>query len=253
MYLIGLFRSFLSLTIIVLLANICYADKKPVKLIQQWKGSVMNVELMKDAPTYITTPEGLDELWRNWNIPDQKPEVNFAENIVVVVTSRGSVLSLIATLDEAGDMAVHGLGTMDLGPGFRYVIATVSRAGVKTVNGNELLASNKRASVTGTVSYRQRIALPPGAILEVLLLDTSRANEPPLVLTRKEIRPTTQVPISFTLPYDPGKIDESHTYALRARILVKGRVWAMNTLHDRVITQGNPTEVAIIVEMVRYR
>ena len=31
-----------------------------------------------------------------------------------------------------------GAATSDLAPGFRYVIATVSREGVKTVNGKEL-------------------------------------------------------------------------------------------------------------------
>ncbi|MDQ3175872.1 MAG: YbaY family lipoprotein, partial [Acidobacteriota bacterium] len=197
----GFLRGFSALAITALLTPLCHANNKPVKLIQQWNGSVMDERLMNDASTYITTAEELEKLWKDWKIAGKKPRVNFSKEIVVVVTSRGSGLSLVATLDEKGDPAVYGLGTMDIRPGFRYVIATVSREGLKTVNGKERSISNKgpnsgqnSATVTGTVTYRQRIAMPPGAVVEVSLLDVSRADAPAVVLDKLEIKPTTQVP-----------------------------------------------------------
>jgi len=57
---------------------------------------------------------------------------------VLVATSRGSILHLSPILDDKGDLTDVGIASMDLRPGFRYVIATVSRAGVKTVNGKKL-------------------------------------------------------------------------------------------------------------------
>ena len=152
----GFLRGFIALAITALLTPLCHANNKPVKLIKQWNGSVMDEAFMNNAPTCITTAKDLEKLWKDWKIAGKKPRVNFSKEIVVVVTSRGSGLSLVATLDEKGDLAVYGLGRMDIRPGFRYVIATVSRTGVKTVNGKDLSTSIKgpnsgqnSATVTG--------------------------------------------------------------------------------------------------------
>ncbi len=254
----GFLRGFIALAITALLTPLCYADKRPVKLTQQRNGSVMDERLMNDGPTYITTAEELEKLWKDWKIRGKKPKLNFSKQIVVVVTSRGSGLGLVVTLDEKGDLAVYGLGTMDIRPGFRYMIATVSRTGVKTVNGKDLSTPIKgpnsgqnSATVTGTVTYRQRVAMPPGAVVEVSLLDVSRADAPAVVLDKLEVKPTTQVPIPFTLSYDPAQIDERHTYAVQARILVKGRLWFINATRHSVITQGNPTKLEVLVDMVK--
>lgn len=76
------------------------------------------------------------------------------------------------------------------------------------------------ASVKGTVTYLQRIALAPGATVEVKLLDVSRADAPSVTIAEQVIKPAgQQVPIAFELRYDPRRIDERHRYALRVRIL----------------------------------
>lgn len=158
-WLIGL----VALAVAMLIAPLAYADKKPVKPNKQWSGSVADEALLKDPPTYITTAEALEKLWKDWKIAGKRPKVDFSKEIVVVTTSRGSALSLQAALDETGDLSVNGLGTMDIRPGFRYVIATISREGVKTVNGKELSMQN-RSTVTGKVTYLQRSALLPGSV-----------------------------------------------------------------------------------------
>jgi uncharacterized lipoprotein YbaY len=230
------------------------ADNKQIKLIKQWRGSVTDETLMADTPVYITTAEDFERLWEKWKIDGKRPEVDFAEHIVVIQTSRGSNISLTATLDEKGNLSVNGLATMDFHPGFRYVIATVSREGVKSVNNNVISlqqGGQKKAAVTGTVTYRQRIALPPGAVVEVSLLDVSRADVPAVVIDKQEINPTTQVPIPFTLNYDPAQIDERHAYAVQGRIMLDGKLWFTSTKRYAVITQGNPTRLEIVVDMVK--
>ncbi|UIE36965.1 YbaY family lipoprotein [Leptodesmis sichuanensis] len=111
------------------------------------------------------------------------------------------------------------------------------------------------ATVTGNVTYRPRIALPPNAVVKVSLQDVSRADAPAIVLDEQTI-PTNgqQVPIPFTLRYDPSQIKPHHSYAVSARILVNGRLQWISTTRNSVITKGNPTSnVTVLVQQVPRR
>ena len=78
--------------------------------------------------------------------------------------------------------------------------------------------------VTGTVAYRERMALPPDAVVEVRLSDVSRQDVAAPVIAETTILPEgRQVPIPFELRYDPGKIEPNRVYALRATIRSAGR------------------------------
>jgi hypothetical protein len=114
------------------------AAPKPVKIINQWKGSVADEALQKMAPECITTEKALEKLWKTWKIEGKMPKIDFTKEIVVIATTSGSRLNLSARLHEDGNLEVVGFGTRDLVPGFRYIIGTVSAEGVKTVNKKEL-------------------------------------------------------------------------------------------------------------------
>jgi len=109
-----------------------------------------------------------------------------------------------------------------------------------------------QATLTGTVTYRERMALPINAVLTVRLQDVSRADAPALLLAQQDI-PTQgkSVPISFSLDYDPARIDERMTYAVRAEI--RGAdgslLWITDTVHP-VLTRGAPAD-GVEVLMVR--
>jgi hypothetical protein len=109
--------------------------REPVKLIQEWSGSVADESLITNASPVIVSDLKLKQLWQAWSLTNAIPTVDFTRQLVVVTTSRGSRLRLMPSLDEHGDLHLVGLGTRDLRPGFRYVIATISRDGVKTANG----------------------------------------------------------------------------------------------------------------------
>lgn len=107
------------------------------------------------------------------------------------------------------------------------------------------------AKITGTVTYRQRIALPPTAVVEVKLLDVTRQNAPAVTIAQQNITVgNRQIPIPFTLNYDPAKINPRHTYTIQARILINGRPRFINTLAYRVITQARPNTVEVVVNPV---
>jgi uncharacterized lipoprotein YbaY/heat shock protein HslJ len=129
------------------------------------------------------------------------------------------------------------------------------------LNGNELrisydeglaaLVYRAQGIVTGTVTYLERIALPPEAIIKVQLLDVSRADAPAIVLDTVTIEAGgRQVPFAFTLTYDPAQIDPRFTYAVQARITVNGELRFISMERFAVITQGNPTTVEVIVRPV---
>ncbi|MCB4769684.1 YbaY family lipoprotein [Ancylobacter sp. Lp-2] len=106
-----------------------------------------------------------------------------------------------------------------------------------------------RQTLSGTVYYRERIALPPGAIVEVRLLDVSKADAPARTLARTRIRPQGQVPIPYELSVNAARILPGHRYALRASILVGGRIWFTSTTHHPVFA-GGPDRTDILVQRV---
>ena len=116
------------------------------------------------------------------------------------------------------------------------------------------LAQNKRGpdAVTGTVTYRQRMALPSAAFVKIVLEDVSRQDAP-----GREISQTTfgaagkQVPLPFRILFDRSDIDEKHTYVVRASILLNDKVIFSSTQRHNVITHGASTNVDIVLEPVQ--
>jgi heat shock protein HslJ len=83
-------------------------------------------------------------------------------------------------------------------------------------------ASSERLAarqLKGTAAYRERMALPPDAVLEATLEDITRGDAPAEVLGRVRIERPGNPPIPFEISYDPSRIDPSRRYAVRARIL----------------------------------
>ena len=102
--------------------------------------------------------------------------------------------------------------------------------------------------LTGTVTYRQRIALPDDAVVQVRLLDVSRADAPSLVLSEANIETKgRQVPIPFAVRYDPAMIDPRVSYAVDAKILVNGQIRWLNATRVRVLTFGGPKDAVEVM------
>jgi putative lipoprotein len=107
------------------------------------------------------------------------------------------------------------------------------------------------AMVTGTVAYRERIALPPSAVVKVQLVDVSRADAKAVVLGEHVIEAKgRQVPFAFEIPYDPAKIEVNHSYAVQARIEDAGQLRFISDQRYAVITNGAPTKVDLLLKAV---
>lgn len=96
-------------------------------------------------------------------------------------------------------------------------------AGVATVQ--PVLAQQAApAAVVGTAVDRERMALAPGAVFEATLEDVSRPGASATVLGTARVDNVNAVPIRFAVAYDPKAIEATHTYAVRGRILVDGKL-----------------------------
>jgi len=103
--------------------------------------------------------------------------------------------------------------------------------------------ADKGGVVRGTVTYRERMALPADAIVEVRLSDVSRQDIAAPVIAETTVLPEgRQVPLPFELRYDPSRIQPDRTYAVRATIRSTGRMIFTTDAAYHVITKGNPTQ-----------
>ena len=106
------------------------------------------------------------------------------------------------------------------------------------------------SKVTGTITYRERIALSPDAVVEVKLSDVSLMDAPSITIEEQVIRNPGQVPIAFEIEYDPGEIDERFTYAIEVSITEDGDLLFIDDTAYDVITGDNPDHVDMVLVMV---
>ncbi len=129
------------------------------------------------------------------------------------------------------------------------------RAGIVSIVALCLLAGIAAAeaadgTVTGVATYRERIALPPGAVFEATLEDISRADAPADVVSTVRQEDVGNPPYRFELAFDPARIVPSRRYAVRARLTLEGRlVFTSDQVHP-VLTNGNPATVEIVMKRV---
>ncbi len=118
------------------------------------------------------------------------------------------------------------------------------------IGGAALSAAPQQTLLTGTISFRERIALPPTASVEVRLEDVTRADAPPAVVARTRIAGAGQIPVRFNLDVDMSHIDRRGRYALRATITdgVTVLFTSMDTM--LVLTQGHGTRADLVLTRV---
>jgi putative lipoprotein len=95
------------------------------------------------------------------------------------------------------------------------------------------------------VTHRERIALPPSAVVEVKLVDVSRADGPSKTIAEVSKVVEGQIPILYKLKFDSADIQPGHSYALQARITVDGRHWFTTPTRHPVFAGTDRTEIFV--------
>ncbi len=107
------------------------------------------------------------------------------------------------------------------------------------------------ASVSGTVTYRERLALTEEAMLVVELRDVSYQDAAAPLIARQTIENPGQVAIRFEVGYHRDDIDDGNVYGITARIIESdGRLAFTNDTAYDVITRGHPSRVDMLLVLV---
>ena len=126
-------------------------------------------------------------------------------------------------------------------------LSAIQEAVVAKVRGEQ---GAPTVEVSGTVAYRERIAMPPDAVVIVKLLDTSRMDVAAEELGVHLIDGPGSVPVPYSIAFDPAEIDERHTYSVRATISLGDELlWTTDTNYP-VITGGNPLTADLLLVAV---
>ena len=113
---------------------------------------------------------------------------------------------------------------------------------------NDIEPNAGMTTITGSFTYRERIALPSGALGIVKLSDVSRADAVALVLAEEVIDlDGRSVPIDYTLRVPTPDIAANLSYAVRAEI--RGAdgslMWTTDTIHPIDPAAGDQTMAPI--------
>ena len=106
-----------------------------------------------------------------------------------------------------------------------------------------------KSTITGSVVYRERTALPPDAVVRVRL-EVAAAPERPAKRVSEVTIPAEgrQVPIPFELPYSAADIQPQQRYFVRATISSGSRMLFVSRTPYAVLTKGAPSKVEILVQ-----
>lgn len=172
---------------------------------------------------------------------DGQPRIN--------LFNRATSTTELMTASAVAESSVEGVTYSTLGSANVPIVSIkVAPSGAQTIAINGQVVEDA-AQVTGTVTYQNRMTLPPNAVVEVTLADVSRAGAPAIVLASQAVvAGGRQVPIPFELVYDPTQIDPRYSYAVQARITVDGQLRYINTTRHGVITRDQPTQLEVMVE-----
>ena len=92
-------------------------------------------------------------------------------------------------------------------------------------NASREFVGKKTQVISGTISYREKMALPDNAVVTISLEDTSLVGAPSAVIAIQEfITEGKQVPLGFVLNFDNNKIRHNHRYNLHASIHINGQL-----------------------------
>lgn len=101
-------------------------------------------------------------------------------------------------------------------------------------------------TLTGAASYRERMALPPGATFEAILEDVSLAGAPATVLGRYGPVAAGMPPFAFTIGYDDAAVVTGHRYNLRAAVRHDGRLLFTTDRHAPAFDSGKSLDLRMV-------
>jgi len=116
-----------------------------------------------------------------------------------------------------------------------------------------LVAPAQAGALSGTASYRERIALPPDAVFEAVLIDAAIADAPARELGRVRLQPAGQPPFRFTIPYRDSDVTPGGRYTVRATVRQGDRLLFTTDTFTPVLTGGPSQPLNLVMVPVGIR
>ncbi len=104
--------------------------------------------------------------------------------------------------------------------------------------------------IQGTITYRDQARLPRNAHVSIELRERFRQGGPVVPIVTRTIENIQEVPIPFTLDYDPSIVDPRRQYEVHAAIYDGGHPIYTTRTPYRVITEGYPRTADLTVYSV---
>lgn len=224
----------------------------------QWTGfsDPEQGDLTVDAPEQYTVefmPDGLVAVKADCNngsgtyITDEEGGIDIAIGIVTLAACAPESLSdqflqylgevAVYSFDENGNLILD----LPVDTGTMVFMTGDADEGEAEVPAEEEGAAE--ASVTGTVTYLPRIALPDDAVVSVQIYNAQLADATEVLGEQVIETGGQQVPIPYEVAYNPEDINENMMYSVSARIEDgEGNLLFISDTVTPVITNGNPTE-----------
>ena len=110
---------------------------------------------------------------------------------------------------------------------------------------------NAMETITGSATYRERIAMPPGVTFEVQLEDVSLMDAPARIISKLTVNDAGNPPYDIAIPYNPDANQNERRYTVRASLRMGERLLFTTDTHTPVFTDGAGTEVSITMVQVQ--
>lgn len=133
---------------------------------------------------------------------------------------------------------------------FALSLCALPLAGCATI-----MPGEQAVTVQGEIAYRERIALPRTAQIEVKVVDVSLADAPARTIAEQSFSANgQQVPIRFSMTVDQRRIDARARYSVSARITDSaGRLMFISDTHNAVPFDGRTVVDMGTINLVKTR
>ncbi|MEX7570125.1 YbaY family lipoprotein [Enterobacter hormaechei] len=123
-------------------------------------------------------------------------------------------------------------------------VPTATPNGINTLSQQAI----RQPNVSGTIWIKQKVALPPDAVLTVTLSDASLADAPSKVLAQRAVRTEgKQAPFSFVLPYNPSDVQPNARILLSAAVTINDKlVFITDTVQEAVNKGGTKIDLTLV-------
>lgn len=105
------------------------------------------------------------------------------------------------------------------------------------------LSSAETSTVPGTITRTDKSALTPSAVAYAALINQATGT----MISRQAIPSPGSGPIPFAIPFDPGVIDDTVTYVIRAGIVDGTKSWTSTALVPAIVNGAVVSGIAVPV------